>query len=194
MIIIIILTGTCEDLPSITNADISYSSTSPRTDGSTATYSCGMVMVMVVGDSIRTCGSDRSWSGTEPFCQSQFSYTCVTNMFWCHIVFLKFRGSTIASASFRVQLDTIGEGVGGLVCRTDHPQCCSETSNSTWLTPNTQTLVMGSYASTSSETPPLPLVNIAAECQWLPWRHSVHNYSYLNLKVAQKQYKNLYNH
>ena len=27
-----------------------------------------------------------------------------------------------------------------------------------------------------------------------PWRDSVHNYSYLNLKVAQKQYKNLYNY
>ncbi|XP_064386230.1 CUB and sushi domain-containing protein 3-like isoform X2 [Halichondria panicea] len=35
--------GTCEDLPSITNGVITYSSTSPpRTDGSTATYSCGM--------------------------------------------------------------------------------------------------------------------------------------------------------
>ena len=51
-------------------------------------------------------------------------------------VFLQFGGSTIANASFRVQLDTIGEGVGGLVCRTDHPQCCNETSNSAWLTPN----------------------------------------------------------
>ena len=70
------LTGTCEDLPSITNGVIAYSSTSPpRTDGSTATYSCGMGFLLR-GDNMRTCQPDRSWSGTEPFCQSQFSHMC----------------------------------------------------------------------------------------------------------------------
>ncbi|XP_064386406.1 uncharacterized protein LOC135334956 isoform X2 [Halichondria panicea] len=118
--------GTCEDLPNITNGAIAYiySSASPRTNGSTAIYSCGM-MLMVMGSSIRTCQSDRSWSGDEPFCQR---------------VFLQHEGSTIAEASFQVQLDTIGEGERGLVCRTDHQQCCNNTSNATWLTPNGTTV------------------------------------------------------
>ena len=51
-------------------------------------------------------------------------------------VFLQHQGSTIAEASSRVQLDTIGEGGRGLVCRTDHQQCCNETSNAAWLNPN----------------------------------------------------------
>ena len=51
-------------------------------------------------------------------------------------VFLQFGVSTIAEASFEVQLDTIGEGERGLVCRTDHQQCCNETSNAAWLNPN----------------------------------------------------------
>ncbi|XP_064386146.1 uncharacterized protein LOC135334769 isoform X3 [Halichondria panicea] len=115
--------GTCEDLPSITNGVIAYSSTSPpRTDGSTATYSCGMMMeLMVIGSSVRTCGSDRNWTEAEPFCQR---------------VFLQHQGFTIAEANSRVQLDTIGEGGRGLVCRTDHQQCCNDTSNAAWLNPN----------------------------------------------------------
>ena len=55
-------------------------------------------------------------------------------------VFLQHEGSTIAEASFQVQLDTIGEGERGLVCRTDHQQCCNNTSNATWLTPNGTTV------------------------------------------------------
>ena len=51
-------------------------------------------------------------------------------------VFLQHQGFTIAEANSRVQLDTIGEGGRGLVCRTDHQQCCNETSNAVWLTPN----------------------------------------------------------
>ena len=62
-----------EDLPSITNGVVAYSSTSPpRTDEST-TYSCGMGFLLR-GDNMRTCQSDRNWSGTEPFCQSQFPH------------------------------------------------------------------------------------------------------------------------
>ncbi|XP_064386119.1 sushi, von Willebrand factor type A, EGF and pentraxin domain-containing protein 1-like isoform X4 [Halichondria panicea] len=115
--------GTCEDLPSITNGVIAYSLTSPpRTDGSTATYSCGMMMeLMVIGSSVRTCESDRNWTEAEPFCQR---------------VFLQFGVSIIVDNSSRVQLDTIGEGERGLVCRTDHQQCCNETSNAAWLNPN----------------------------------------------------------
>ena len=51
-------------------------------------------------------------------------------------VFLQFEGFTIAEASFQLQLDTIGEGGRGLVCRTDHQQCCNNISNAAWLTPN----------------------------------------------------------
>ncbi|XP_064386417.1 receptor-type tyrosine-protein phosphatase alpha-like isoform X4 [Halichondria panicea] len=113
--------GTCEDLPNITNGVIVYSSTSPRTNGSTATYSCGM-MLMLSEDSIRTCQPDRNWTEAEPFCQR---------------VFLQFGVFTlVAEASSQVQLDTIGEGERGLVCRTDHQQCCNETSNASWLNPN----------------------------------------------------------
>ena len=51
-------------------------------------------------------------------------------------VFLQHQGFTIAEANSRVQLDTIGEGGRGLVCRTDHQQCCNDTSNAAWLNPN----------------------------------------------------------
>ena len=52
-------------------------------------------------------------------------------------VFLQFGVFTlVAEASSQVQLDTIGEGERGLVCRTDHQQCCNETSNASWLNPN----------------------------------------------------------
>ena len=51
-------------------------------------------------------------------------------------VFLQFGVSIIVDNSSRVQLDTIGEGERGLVCRTDHQQCCNETSNAAWLNPN----------------------------------------------------------
>ncbi len=42
----------------------------------------------------------------------------------------------VAKASSRVQLDTIGEGERGLVCRTDYQQCCNNTSKAVWLNPN----------------------------------------------------------
>ena len=52
-------------------------------------------------------------------------------------VFLQFGVFTlVAEASSQVQLDTIGEGERGLMCRTDHQQCCNETSNAAWLNPN----------------------------------------------------------
>ena len=35
-----------------------------------------------------------------------------------------------------MQIDSIGEGARGLVCRTDHLSCCNETSGAYWTTPN----------------------------------------------------------
>ena len=61
----------CDDLPNITNAVITYSpSTSPRLNDSVATYTCQLDLPLV-GNAQRTCQADRSWSGTEPFCQRQ---------------------------------------------------------------------------------------------------------------------------
>ncbi len=52
-------------------------------------------------------------------------------------VFLQFGVFTlVAEASSRVQLNAIGEGERGLMCRTDHQQCCNNTSKAVWLNPN----------------------------------------------------------
>ena len=40
------------------------------TEASTATYSCNIGFTLN-GDQTRTCGSDGSWSGSEPSCQSK---------------------------------------------------------------------------------------------------------------------------
>ena len=40
------------------------------TEASTATYSCNIGFTLN-GDQTRTCGSDGSWSGSEPSCQGK---------------------------------------------------------------------------------------------------------------------------
>ncbi|XP_064386873.1 sushi, von Willebrand factor type A, EGF and pentraxin domain-containing protein 1-like [Halichondria panicea] len=62
---------TCSDLlPTLTNGVISYSdgSTGIRPVGTTATYSCTNGY-RLVGEAMRTCGSEGTWSGSAPVCQ-----------------------------------------------------------------------------------------------------------------------------
>ena len=33
-------------------------------------------------------------------------------------------------------ISEVGVGDGGLVCRTDHPQCCDSSTDAVWLSPN----------------------------------------------------------
>ena len=61
----------CTDLPSISNGVITYSpTTSPRLEGTTATYSCTDGYELT-GGSTRMCvdsGSMGDWNGMEPTC------------------------------------------------------------------------------------------------------------------------------
>ena len=80
IMIIDYLVAICDDLPNITNAVITYSpSTSQRLVDSVATYTCQLDLPLV-GNAQRTCQTDRSWSGTEPYCQRQ------CDLFKCNIV------------------------------------------------------------------------------------------------------------
>ena len=64
-------TATCFDLPTLTNGMISYSSsTAPRLAGTAATHSCD-VGYELSGGSVRTCQSDRTWSGVEITCHCE---------------------------------------------------------------------------------------------------------------------------
>ena len=67
----------CDDLASISNVAITY--TPPRAisaflpdgqryTGTIATYSCSPGYQLVGGSSLRACGPDRTWNGTEPSC------------------------------------------------------------------------------------------------------------------------------
>ena len=67
----------CPDMPAITNGTITYtpsrdvSSELPagqRYTGTIATYSCSPEYQLVGGSSLRACGPDRTWNGTEPSC------------------------------------------------------------------------------------------------------------------------------
>ena len=54
-----------------TNGVISYSpDTTPRLEGTVATHSCDVGYVLS-GGSVRTCQSDRTWSGGEITCFSK---------------------------------------------------------------------------------------------------------------------------
>ena len=37
-------------------------------------------------------------------------------------------------------ISEVGVGDGGLVCRTDHPQCCDSSTDAVWLSPNGVTI------------------------------------------------------
>ena len=37
-------------------------------------------------------------------------------------------------------ISEVGMGDGGLVCRTDHPQCCDSSTDAVWLSPNGVTI------------------------------------------------------
>ncbi len=67
----------CFDLLTLTDGGIVYSSGSAnnRSVNATATYSCN-ASFSLVGEAVRTCGSDGVWSGSAPTC-GMFSY-CIT--------------------------------------------------------------------------------------------------------------------
>ena len=67
----------CDDLVSISNGTINYTphravfATLPygqRYIGTIATYSCSPGYQLVEGSSLRACGPDATWNGTEPSC------------------------------------------------------------------------------------------------------------------------------
>ena len=72
----------CADLPEIMNSDaITYSPhpavsagllAGQRYIGTIATYSCSPGYQLVGGSSLRACGLNGTWNGTEPSCQSMF--------------------------------------------------------------------------------------------------------------------------
>ena len=67
----------CNDLPETNNLEIIYTpprevsanlSPGQRYTGTIATYSCSPGYQLVGGSSLRACGQDGSWKGTQPFC------------------------------------------------------------------------------------------------------------------------------
>ena len=71
---------TCDNLTGIQNSIIVYTpprdflATLPagtRYIGTIATYSCSPGYQVVRGSSLRACGPDGTWNGTEPICESK---------------------------------------------------------------------------------------------------------------------------
>ena len=64
-----VFTATCLDLPLPTNGAITYFPMStPRLIGAIAIHSCDNGYVLS-GDLVRTCQSDRTWSGGNIICE-----------------------------------------------------------------------------------------------------------------------------
>ena len=70
-------TAKCLNMPAITNGIISYTPhryvssglrDGLRYTGTTVTYSCSSGYQLVGGSSLRACGPDGTWNGTEPSC------------------------------------------------------------------------------------------------------------------------------
>ena len=62
----------CDILDAPANGGLMYSSTYPlRAHGTTVTYSCNEGFDLV-GDRVRECQINASWTGSEPQCQSKF--------------------------------------------------------------------------------------------------------------------------
>ena len=71
---LILLAITCRPLSPPTNGGVTYSTASPFTSGSVATYSCDRGYGLSMGDARSTCGGDGSspngvWSGVVPICE-----------------------------------------------------------------------------------------------------------------------------
>ena len=65
----------CPDLTAPTNGMITCSLGDDgfATDGDTCGYTCNTGYVLS-GDDMRTCGSDRSWTGSDPVCLGKGNY------------------------------------------------------------------------------------------------------------------------
>ena len=52
-------------------------------------------------------------------------------------------------------ISEVGVGDGGLVCRTDHPQCCDNSTDAVWLSPNNTVISLtrgdGDFYTTSGD-------------------------------------------
>ena len=66
----------CTDLLSLNGAIIYSPTSSPRLEGTTATYSCDSGYVLS-GGTVRTCQADGTWSGRNSVCQGD--YTPISN-------------------------------------------------------------------------------------------------------------------
>lgn len=83
----IVFTANCGGLLDPTNGQVSTSGT---TEGSIATYSCNNGY-HVVGNTSRTCGSNRQWSGNAPTCERKcmaFNKAYYTAFYAVHFTFL----------------------------------------------------------------------------------------------------------
>jgi len=65
----------CPDLTAPTNGSITCSlgDDGLATDGDTCSYTCNTGYVLS-GSDMRTCGSDRSWTGSDPVCLGNGNY------------------------------------------------------------------------------------------------------------------------
>ena len=62
----------CPPLISLNNGVITYNPPdSPEGENTVATYSCN-VDYMLIGESTRTCQSDRTWSSIAPYCAGEY--------------------------------------------------------------------------------------------------------------------------
>ena len=68
-----LLTAICDDLAEPVNGTISYSITPPLLEGTLATHSCINGYETSSG-AMRTCQSDRMWSGVEITCQRELHW------------------------------------------------------------------------------------------------------------------------
>ena len=78
--IIEFIAGFCDDRIKTNNLDIVYTpprdvsqhlSANKRYTGTIATYSCSPGYQLVGGSSLRACGTDGNWNGTQPLCQGK---------------------------------------------------------------------------------------------------------------------------
>ena len=77
----------CTNLPSIDNGTITYTPpfvvsfnvlpAGQRFVGTVATYSCSPGYQLVGGSSLRACGPDGTWNGTEPSCAREQVYNLI---------------------------------------------------------------------------------------------------------------------
>ena len=87
-----VILAICDDLRPLANGTIMYHpETSPRLQGSTATYSCNFGYTLYGDTTVRTCidiGSGGVWNGSDLICQGWIKQICLCalQVMICNIV------------------------------------------------------------------------------------------------------------